>query len=205
MEHRDSHNPPWFKVVPLQMLPAERDGRGDAAIENERKLVKRFVALNNQQLEALIDPGSKDPDAREARTLFGELGSDQVILAYAFNFLDLRTRTLNKDPDKLNNLNKRIYEICSISDPQRDPNSLDLIITSSQFDIENYGRDFIEQYARRLGVTNATSITFLISTTMNPWTTDVGPPIGDFLRVVEDALRNAFYKAIQELGYASSA
>ena len=150
--------------------------------------------LATRKLRAKLDSDT------DAKALFQELGSDQVILAYAFNFLD-STGALNQDPDKLNELNHQIYKICSIADPERDPKSLDLIVTGSQFSIESYGKDFVEQYARRLGLTNAKSLTFLISTTINPWTTDVGPPIGDFLAIVEEALRNAAYEAIQKLGY----
>jgi glutamate/tyrosine decarboxylase-like PLP-dependent enzyme len=188
-----------IKLVTFQMLPAEIADRGPQAVEGELEIIKSFVPLSNRELEQRLDADS------EARELFEELGSDQVILAYAFNFFDLHTGTWNQNSDKLNMLNLRVYEICSISNPECDPKNLRLIITGSQFDVESYGSEFIEHYARRLGVTDAKRITFLISTTMNPWTTDVGPPINDFLGVVEDALRDAVYQAIRELGFAPSA
>jgi hypothetical protein len=181
------------------MLPAERAGRPENVVKQERDMVASFVNLSNRDLDKRIKSEPK------ARSLFEELGSDQVILTYAFNFRDRRTGNWNESSDNLNKLNQRIYEICSISDPKTGPKDLRLIITGSQFDVDTYGREFVDHYARRLGVTNANSITFLISTTMNPWTTDVGPPIYDFLDVVEVALRDAVYQAIGELGFASPA
>jgi len=201
MQDRDPNPSPRFKIVPFQMLPAERAGLGPDAIERERAMVARFVPLNNGELLAHL---TSHP---EEEKLFNELGSDQVILAYAFNFLEPTTGDWNQDPDKLNALNNKIFEICSITAESEDPNSIKLILTSSQFDAEVYGSDFVEHYARRLGLKkpDAKTISFLISTTMNPWTTDTPPTPdrpagGDFLEVVEEALREAVYQAINELG-----
>jgi glutamate/tyrosine decarboxylase-like PLP-dependent enzyme len=193
MRDRDPHNPSSFKIVPFQMLPAERDGLGPDAIRRQYEQVKHFVDLTNEELKALL---KSDP---ETMKFFQELGSDQVILAYAFNFRDPSTGEWNKDPEQLNKLNNAIFEICSITRvrTKEDPNAINLILTSSSFDEGVYGSDFIAHYADRLGVNEAKSIGFLISTTMNPWTTDT--PQGDFLAVVEKALRDAVYQAINEL------
>ncbi len=186
--------PSRFKIVPFQMLPAERDNLGPDVVKRQYDTVKGFVDLTNAELDALLKRDS------EAMELFKELGSDQVIVAYAFNFRDPSTGDWNQDPDKLNRLNNKIFEICSITHTDEDPNKVHLIVTSSQFDAGVYGSDFVEHYARRLGVRNARNITFLISTTMNPWTTDTEK--GDFLEVIEGALRDAVDTAIDELGFA---
>src|SRR4029079_13924799 len=124
------------------------------------------------------------------KTLFKALGSDQVILSYAFNCYDPVTKDWNQDPLKLKTLNDKIFEICSITDITENPNKVDLILTSSQFDADVYGQDFVQHYARRLGLRGeVSSVGFLISTTMNPWTTDTVK--GDFLEVVEVTLRGA--------------
>jgi hypothetical protein len=186
--------PPRFRIALLQMLPAEHDGLGADAIKAEHDMVASFVKLDNEQLDAEL---ARDP---RAKALFKALGSDQVILAYAFNFLDPATKDWNQDPAQLKKLNDKIFEICSITDIAEDPNKVDLILTSSQFNADVYGRDFVERYARRLGLTDPSkvnSVGFLISTTMNPWTTDT--PRGDFLEVVETTLRDAVHKAIDEV------
>src|SRR5262245_3941764 len=197
MQDRDPRQPSSFKIELVQMLPAERDGLGPEAIARQRAMVASFVDLDNEQLLARLNA---DP---AAMALFEEIGSDQVILAYAFNFRDPVTGEWNTDPDKLNDLNNRIYEICSTTDPGKDPNMVDLVLTGSKFDVESYGRDFVDHFGRRLGVNNPNgkSIAFLISTTMNPWTTDTRA--GDFLAVVERALRDAVYKAINVAPYGS--
>jgi len=184
--------PPRFRIALLQMLPAERDGLGAEAIKQQREMVASFVTLDNAQLEARLE----EP---KAKALFKELGSDQVILTYAFNFYDPGTQDWNQDPAKLNLLNRKIFEICSITDTSEDPNKVDLILTNSQFDADVYGRDFVEHYARRLDLrgSDVNSIEFLISTTMNPWTTDT--PQGDFLEVVETTLRDAVHEAIDKI------
>jgi glutamate/tyrosine decarboxylase-like PLP-dependent enzyme len=195
MQDRDPRQPSLFKIVLFQMLPAERDGLGPDAVKQQRDMVADFVPRKNADLKALLNTRPK------ARELFEELGSDQVILAFAFNFLDPATGDWNQDGDKLNALNNKIFEICSITSKDENPQDINLILTSSQFDAEAYGSVFVEHYARRLGLSDAKSISFLISTTMNPWTTDT--TIGDFLEVVESALRDAVYQGIKELGFAS--
>jgi hypothetical protein len=194
MQDRDPQIPSAFKIVPFQMLPAERDDLGPEAIRQQYEQVKHFVDLTNDELKALLES-----DPRKFK-FFQELGSDQVIIAYAFNFRDPSTGEWNKDPDRLNRFNNAIFEICSITSDKEDPNAINLILTSSSFDEGVYGGEFVAHYANRLGVANATSIGFLISTTMNPWTTDT--PQGDFLAVVEKALRDAVYQAIDEIAPA---
>jgi hypothetical protein len=136
----------------------------------------------------------------KARNLFRELGSDQVILAYSFNFKN-KAGQWNRDPDKLAKLNNEIFKICSIMDPTQDVNSKLLILTSSDFDVASYGAPIIQHYSKRIGIDNPgnATIPFLISTTMDPWTTDTAG--SDFLQVVEDALRSVAYQALDALNF----
>jgi hypothetical protein len=145
----------------------------------------------------LLELLARDPVAQK---LFSELGSDQVILAYSFNFKN-KDEQWNRDPDKLAKLNQEIFKICSIMDPKEDVNAKPLILTSSDFDVASYGVAFMQHYSKRLGIDNPgnTTIPFLISTTMDPWTTDTES--GDFLKVVEDALRRVVYQALAALNF----
>lgn len=193
MQDRDPIQPSPFRIELLQMLPAERDGLGPAAVKRQRDMVVDFVGLTNAELSLRLKTDL------EADALFREIGSDQVILSYAFNFRDPKTGTWNTDPAACNKLNDTIYGLCSIMDGETDPNLIDLVITGSAFDVEGYGRDFVEHFGRRLGLRiPEDKISFLISTTMNPWTTDT--PAGDFLAVVEAALRDALHRAACRLG-----
>jgi hypothetical protein len=86
-------------------------------------------------------------------------------------------------------------------DPKEDINSKLLILTSSDFDVMNYGAPFMQHYSKRLGIDNPNNATipFLISTTMDPWTTETEG--GDFLKVMEDALRSVVYQALAALNF----
>jgi glutamate/tyrosine decarboxylase-like PLP-dependent enzyme len=181
-----------YEIEIFQMLPAVLRKESAQTIQAEKSLVREFATLSNARL---LEKLGSDPAAMK---LFSELGSDQVILAYTFNYRD-QDGELNHDLQKMNDLNKKIFEICSITDPREDPKSLNLIVTSSQFDVESYGKPFVDHYCERLGVTNPDNapITFLISTTMDPWLTDTEE--GDFLEKVESALSDAVQQAIAEI------
>lgn len=184
---------PRFRLVLFQMLPAERENRGAKETEAQRNFIRRhFVRSSNAELRKLL---VRD---RAARSLFMEIGSDQVILAFSCNFVDSsgRMNTVSKD---MNALNDRVFELCSVTKPVPDLNKINLILTSSSFDPRAYGQPFVDHYCRRLGVVPepGLAISFLISTTMDPWTTDTSK--GDFLAVVESALRSAVHQAIDEM------
>ncbi len=184
-----------FKITLFQMLPAERRQVGDAEIEKQKQYIRtNFVEQDNDALRNFLEDNS------EARDLFMQMGSDQAILAYSFNFCD-QAGCWNTDADRANALNLKIFDICSITFPPRDLNKIRLIVTNSSFDPAVYGRPFVDAYAGRLGVVPVTGlpIEFLISTTMDPWTTST--PKGDFLAVVEDVLRDAVHQALDDLNF----
>jgi len=188
---------PRFKLVVFQMLPTERENRRRQEIQAQREYIrKHFVNTNNADLEKLLKRDA------QARRLFMEIGSDQVILAFSCNFVD-RSGKLNTSVDQMNALNNRIFELCSVTTPRPDLNKLDLILTSSSFDPQAYGQPFVDHYTHRLGARPEAGVpvSFLISTTMDPWTTDTSK--GDFLETVEMALRNAVHRAIDEIPHAA--
>lgn len=188
---------PRFRLVLFQMLPAERENLGEREIEAQRKFIRRhFVRTSNAKLRGLL---RRNPAARR---LFMDIGSDQVILAFSCNFVDAAGR-MNTDARAMNALNDRIFSLCSVTKPVADMNKLDLILTSSSFDPRAYGQPFVDHYCRRLGVVPEPGLAadFLISTAMDPWTTETSK--GDFLAVVESALRKAVHRAIDEMPSAA--
>jgi hypothetical protein len=195
MQDRDKDPNRRYSLTLFQMLPAERSSGTPNQIQQQKQYIAdKFVNCTNVELLELL---ARDTAARD---LFRDLGSDQVILAYSFNFKD-KTGKWNRDPDKLAKLNNKIFSICSIMKPTDDLNSKLLILTSSDFDVASYGAAFIQHYSKRIGIENPgnATIPFLISTTMDPWTTDTAG--GDFLEVVEDALRTVVYQALEALKY----
>lgn len=184
---------PRFTVTLFNRTPAERAHGRAEEIAAEQALIRRFVDLDNRALSRLLD---EDAAARE---LFSQLGSDQVILAFSLNF---RTPTgVNTDLARANRFNERVFSLCSVIEPRANFDGLDLILTSSRFDPAVYGHGFVDAFATRMGVraAGALGVDFLISTTMDPWTTETNG--GDFLAVLEQALRRAAHRALDELGF----
>ena len=180
-----------FTVTMFNRTPAERV-YGDT--EGERAVLRSLAALTNAELaERLNHEPAVD-------ALFQEIGSDQVILSFMLNFRD-ETGALNTDLARANAFNERVFSRCSVVEPRETWDGLDLLLTSSRFDPDVYGHYFVDSLCRRMGVVEQADlgIDFLISTTMDPWTTDTDG--GDFLAVIEGALRRAAHLALDELGF----
>jgi len=187
---------PRFTVTLFNSTPAERAHGRAEELAAEQALIRRFVTLDNAALSRLLE---EDAAARE---MFSQLGSDQVILAFALNF---RTPDgLNTDLARANAFNERVFSLCSMIEPRTDLDGIDLILTSSRFDPAVYGRGFVDAFATRMGVRQMPElgVDFLISTTMDPWTTETDG--GDFLAVLEQALRRAAHRALDELGFQAA-
>ncbi|SMF48374.1 Glutamate decarboxylase and related PLP-dependent proteins [Alteromonadaceae bacterium Bs31] len=186
-----------FILVPLQRLPAEkRTGSTNDDIQKEIEKIKNLPLENQPLLEKL----NKDEDLRR---WYSSLGSDQVIISYAFNFKD-KNGKLNTSPHLLNQLNTAIFSRLSLLSITRNKSGIaenhpPLYLTKSTFDEGNYGAHFLAEYKRRLGVctNNSESINFLISTTMNPWLTD--PEGGTFIPKLMKELRKTVLEEIQVL------
>ncbi len=185
---------PRFKVTMFNQTPAERARRPETELAHERAAIRRFVDLDNAALEAMLQ---SDP---AAKALFTALGSDQVILAFSLNF---RTAdgALNDDLARANAFNERVFSHCSLIEPRTDGGEIELILTSSRYEPRVYSHHFVDAFCRRLGVRPHADlgVDFLISTTMDPWTTET--ETGDFLLVLEGALRRAAHRALDELGF----
>jgi glutamate/tyrosine decarboxylase-like PLP-dependent enzyme len=174
-----------FKAVPVPRLPAERSG-GDAAAERKRvsELIDRRTG----------DQIRSDP---EAMALLREIGPDENILSYAFNFYR-DDGVLNSDLDAANRLNRAVYDRLSIR-PGDDIYGHPLVVSTTDFDQANYGPAFIADFKRRLGVGGSGGgvITVIRSVVMDPWVTET--PEGSFIDVLEAELRKAVTAALAGL------
>lgn len=187
---------PRFGVTPFNRTPAERAHATPPTLEAERALLRRFATMDNAALQALLDA---DP---AARALFGQIGSDQVILAFGLN-PRLPDGTPNRDLARANALNDRVFTLCSVIEPRADLGAVELILTSSRFDPGVYGQGFVDRFCTRMGVLPSPGVgaDFLISTTMDPWTTEAGGV--DFLATIVEALRRAAHRALDDMGLAT--
>lgn len=174
-----------FVVVPVPRLPAEI--HGDDVAAQLKFLEDRIVGKTNDDIVA---------DA-EAMALLAEIGPDQNILAYAFNFKNLSGQ-LNQDLGLTNKLNKALYDRLSIN-PGDDIYGYNLIVSTTDLSAPQYGNAFIEDYKRRLGVAGSpgSTITVLRSVVMDPWITETAK--GSFLGVLEAEFRKAIQQALKEV------
>ena len=167
-----------FIVVPLSALP---DG------------------TSTQQVRDLIDGKTNEEiqNNPDAIALLKEIGPDENILVYAFNF-KTSSGKVNEDLEKANLLNKLIYEKLSIK-PETDISAYDLIVSTTDFHQKSYGIEFIETYKKRLlevDGSSGTSITVLRSVVMDPWVTETAS--GSFIDVLEKLLRDTVNQVIDE-------
>jgi hypothetical protein len=174
-----------FMVVPLPRLPAEIAG---SDVEKQIHFIRdRIDGKSNAEIIA----------DHEAIALLRELGPDENILAYAFNFRT-PSGSINTDLAQTNRLNKALYDRLSIN-PGEDIYGYNLIVSTTDLDVAHYGEAFIEDYKRRLGVAGSpgSSITVLRSVVMDPWVTETTQ--GSFLDVLEAEFRKAISAALEEI------
>jgi len=78
-----------------------------------------------------------------------------------------------------------------------------MIVTSSKFDPANYGYDFVNYFSARAGIElnsekeKNTPVSFLISTTQNPWLTSTTD--GNFIETLMKVLQATANKAAREV------
>jgi glutamate/tyrosine decarboxylase-like PLP-dependent enzyme len=174
-----------FKAVPVPRLPAERTGADPVA---ERKSVSDLIDRRTGD-EIRADPA--------AMALLGEIGPDQNILSYAFNFYR-DDGVLNPDLEAANRLNRAVYGRLSIT-PGDDIYGYPLIVSTTDFDQASYGPVFMADYKRRLGVGKSPGgvITVIRSVVIDPWVTESAA--GSFIDVLEMELRKAVTAALAGL------
>ncbi len=174
-----------FIVVPVQQVPAEREGKSPEEIRRQMEFIKtRIVPVQNNEL-------IRDP---EAMALLQELGSDQIIITYGLNFK--KQGVLNTRADLANAFMHDVFQRLSVHPSETDPTRMiipDLVVTTSQFDPHEYGNDFVATYMKRIGVDAPGSelpvMNFISSTTMCPWLTATAE--GNFIPKLIKAFRAA--------------
>lgn len=171
-----------FIVVPVQQIPAEKQGGTAEAINRQLRQIKELIA-DRENNDIIAD--------ESAMNLLKQLGSDQIIITYGLNFKI--NGQLNTDPDKANQFMQDIFEKLSFEPGAK--KMPELIVTTSQFDADEYGKPFLTTYMKRMGLNTGTlpTMKFISSTTMCPWLTATAE--GNFI----PTLTKAFCRAVDEV------
>lgn len=155
-------NHPFF-VVPLIPIPAIQQKLPPAQVLQQYQFIRdRIVNVTNQQLI----------NDTEAFALFKELGGDQTIVTYLYNYYS-NGAIPNTKMKKVNDLNDAIYRAFSFKPYESKTQDTPIVVTSSSFTRSNNGSLLVDDLRNRLGVTGTDEyddpINFIISTVMNPW------------------------------------
>jgi hypothetical protein len=101
MEFKEMSWPEWkgvkakVKVTPFTMLPAEREGKSKAEIEEEKQFIREHIITKDNK--AIYDN-------QRARELIAKLGGDLQINTFAVNFElngDLNSDVVSNKPNDL--------------------------------------------------------------------------------------------------------
>ena len=201
---------PRFNITAFQRLPVEKQGATDEAVIEQKwylkehivpystdELIKHVFGLNN----AGVKPTKEQKKALE---VFQAIGSDLSIITYAFNF---RTAAgLNAELKLMNELNDKIFRALSLQPPDTKENkpttvpTVEMFVTASEFDPAIYGQTLVDDFARRAGVkpSRDTPVTFLISTTQNPWLSTTSGDT-DMIDLLMKVLTKTVNKAVDEI------
>lgn len=167
-----------FFVVPLIPIPAIQQGKSQAEVQKQYEFIRdRIVNKTNAQLLA---------DA-EAFTLFKELGGDQTIITYMYNYYNNDGKA-NSSMKNVNALNDAVYRAFSFKPGEKFTENTEIVVTSSSFTRENYGNELVDSLRQRLGVVDGYDdpIDFIISTIMNPWLSNTvnGSFIPELMKII---------------------
>jgi hypothetical protein len=186
-----------FIVRTVQRPPAERDCKPEGQVKKQIEFIAReMVPRSNDEL---VDLFGADP---EAWALFREMGSDQIIITYSFNF-KLPDGSINTDIERCNALNQEVFNRLSLHEfDQRNSGEVPdkpMFVTQSSFAEDGYGAPFVEHYASRLGLEwkSGSSVTFIISTTQDPWVTNTAE--GNFIPTIGKVLRDTVTAAVHKI------
>tara|TARA_R110000868_G_scaffold1389_8_gene10725 strand:+ start:4376 stop:6616 length:2241 start_codon:yes stop_codon:yes gene_type:complete len=180
-----------FFIVPLVPIPAIQKGLSATEVKQQYQFIKdRIVNKTNQQL--LADP--------EAFALFKELGGDQTIITYIYNFYG-ENKKPNTDLSMTNKLNDEIYRTFSFSEkPGEEEHVPEIVVTSSSFTRGNYGNALMDDLIKRLRVQSNgqdDSINFIISTIMNPWLSNTSK--GSFIPTIIEIITKNVTKIVKKV------
>ncbi|HZQ44649.1 MAG TPA: hypothetical protein VFA99_15455 [Acidobacteriaceae bacterium] len=173
-----------FVITPIPLLP----------VEDECDASKILQVI--EEIRATIDDRTNSDISADSRAfdLLSQIGPDQNILSYAFNFR-LPDMSLNSQLSAANRLNSEIYKLLSIR-PGADIYGYRLIVSTTDLNEANYGPVFLTKLKERMGVgkSEGSIVTVLRSVVMDPWVTETER--GSFIDILEAEFRAAVTEAM---------
>ncbi|KAI0948556.1 hypothetical protein AcV7_009267 [Taiwanofungus camphoratus] len=171
-------------VAPLNMLPAEQDGKSQEDVEEQRKWIRKYIT-NRDNLKLVEDP--------EAMALVKRMGSDLSINAFACNFRLSKNGLPNRDVAEASYLNARIVDRLSITKNDDNAQEKPLVLMGTEFEEEKYG-ECLKIFKRRLQLNenDPTTMTGLCNVSMSPF-----PTAGNFVYDLAKAFRQVAEEEVQ--------
>jgi hypothetical protein len=179
-----------FTTVPLNMLPSElKEGSTKELVEAEKQRIRdQILHKTNAQI---VQEDADRPDDDKTMQLLRALGSDLNINAFSLNWRH-KDGTLNDDMEEANYLMERVVQRLSVDQPEDDPTTLPIVLTSTEFSDELYG-NCKKKFGDRLGVKSCTLDLFVIrNVVMSPFPTD-----GNFLRELSSILKGVIEEEVK--------
>ncbi|KAF8877174.1 pyridoxal-dependent decarboxylase domain protein [Infundibulicybe gibba] len=177
-------------VVPFNMLPAEAEGLGPQAVEEQKQFIRKRILDSVSNIDLYND--------KDAWRLVEELAGDLMINAFACNFRI--NGKINNDVDEANFLNSRIFSRLSIQSEGDKVRECPLILTSTTLKQKEYG-ECLSKFKERLGLKKDDKDLFvLVNVTMSPWSTK-----NDFLQTLADGFKNVANEEVRVCLYRNMA
>jgi vitellogenic carboxypeptidase-like protein len=179
-----------FCIEPLIPLPDKLYNRQGKVIAEGKQEILSYIRQNiiGKTNEELVQ------DDSDALSVLQQVGSDVLINSFVVNFKS--NGQWNRKLDLLNQLNQKLFNKFSITDPdQAAKDDVDFILTESQLDTTHYQVP-LERICRELGIqaTGDYSMNFLINTILQPW-----PTTHHFIQTIMDTFKRGVEDCIPEL------
>ena len=188
-----------FTCVPFNMLPSElTEDSTEEKVEEEKRRIRKQI-LDKSNAEIVREDVNRSEDAK-AMKLLRALGSDLNINAFSLNRRH-KDGTLNTDIEEANYLMERVVTRLSVDQPEDDPTTIPIYLTSTEFSDELYG-DCKANFSKRLGLfPSVLDLFFMRNVVMSPFPTDrnfINNLTDLFKGIVEEEVQVRFSKEHRE-------
>lgn len=186
-----------FVVVPLNELPSElKEGSTPEKVEEERQKIRDRVLKKTN--EEIVSEDESRPQDDKALALLSALGSDLNINAFSTNW-KYANGELNTEVEEANYFNTRVIQRLSVDSPEDDPTQIPLYLTSTTFQIHEYG-ECAQHFKKRLGLfQDQVDLVVMRNVVMSPWPTD-----GNFIAQLVDEFRKVLDEEVEVGGKAQA-
>lgn len=175
-------------LIPLPDKIEYADGR--TFLDGKQKILSfirnNIIGKTNEEIAQNTD----------ALLLLQQIGSDVLINSFLVNFKD--GSEMNRDLDKLNTLNQKLFERFSITDTKQvEKDEVEYMLTLSKLNSQDYQQAFSRicgQWNIDVNGRTSYSLSFLINTILQPW-----PNTPEFIHSIMMVFKEGIVSCIQEV------